>query len=228
MRLLVTVVLVFLIGCVSCIREEVGEHIQYIQPGDALPEFMVEMNEVANILRNATSNSLLVLDEIGRGTSTFDGLSIAWAVVEHISNPKLLGAKTLFATHYHELTELEGKIDGVKNYKVTVREAPGGILFLRKIVRGGANKSFGIEVARLAGIPGEITMRAKQILKKLEKNDIARGAVEEDREERSEVRELSEAERILLRTDMNNITPMQAFNLLSELSEKVRESNGKE
>lgn len=190
--------------------------------------FMVEMTEVASIVMNATGNSLLILDEVGRGTSTFDGLSIAWAVLEYLSEH--IKAKTLFATHYHELTELEGKIDGVKNYKVTVREAPGGILFLRKIVRGGANKSFGIEVAKLAGIPNEITMRAKQILKKLEKNDIARGAVEETGEDvgTGEVRELSEAERILLRTDMNNITPMQAFNLLSELSEKVRESNGKE
>ena len=188
--------------------------------------FMVEMTEVASIVMNATENSLLILDEVGRGTSTFDGLSIAWAVLEYLSEH--IKAKTLFATHYHELTELEGKIDGVKNYKVTVREAPGGILFLRKIVRGGANKSFGIEVAKLAGIPNEITLRAKQILKKLEKNDIARGAVEENREDAAavEVRELSEAERILLRTDMNNITPMQAFNLLSELSEKVKENNG--
>lgn len=188
--------------------------------------FMVEMTEVASIVMNATENSLLILDEVGRGTSTFDGLSIAWAVLEYLSEH--IKAKTLFATHYHELTELEGKIDGVKNYKVTVREAPGGILFLRKIVRGGANKSFGIEVAKLAGIPNEITLRAKQILKKLEKNDIARGAVEENREDAGvvEVRELSEAERILLRTDMNNITPMQAFNLLSELSEKVKENNG--
>ena len=188
--------------------------------------FMVEMTEVASIVMNATENSLLILDEVGRGTSTFDGLSIAWAVLEYLSEH--IKAKTLFATHYHELTELEGKIDGVKNYKVTVREAPGGILFLRKIVRGGANKSFGIEVAKLAGIPNEITLRAKQILKKLEKNDIARGAVEENREDAVavEVRELSETERILLRTDMNNITPMQAFNLLSELSEKVKENNG--
>ena len=188
--------------------------------------FMVEMTEVASIVMNATENSLLILDEVGRGTSTFDGLSIAWAVLEYLSEH--IKAKTLFATHYHELTELEGKIGGVKNYKVTVREAPGGILFLRKIVRGGANKSFGIEVAKLAGIPNEITLRAKQILKKLEKNDIARGAVEENREDAGavEVRELSEAERILLRTDMNNITPMQAFNLLSELSEKVKENNG--
>lgn len=112
--------------------------------------FMVEMTEVANILRNATGNSLLILDEIGRGTSTFDGLSIAWAVVEHISNPKLLGAKTLFATHYHELTELEGKLDNVNNYCIAVKEKGDDIVFLRKIVKGGADKSYGIQVAKLA------------------------------------------------------------------------------
>ena len=181
--------------------------------------FMVEMTEVASIIMNATENSLLILDEVGRGTSTFDGLSIAWAVLEYLS--ERIKAKTLFATHYHELTELEGKIEGVKNYKVTVRETASGILFLRKIMRGGANKSFGIEVAKLAGIPAEVTSRAKQILKKLEKNDIARGAAEE---ERPAERELSEAERILLRTDMDNMTPMQAFNLLTELCDKVKES----
>lgn len=118
--------------------------------------FMVEMNEVANILRNATSNSLLVLDEIGRGTSTFDGLSIAWAVVEHISNPRLLGAKTLFATHYHELTELEGKLNNVHNYCIAVKEKGDDIVFLRKIVQGGADKSYGIQVAKLAGVPDSV------------------------------------------------------------------------
>lgn len=112
--------------------------------------FMVEMTEVANILRNATRNSLLILDEIGRGTSTFDGLSIAWAVVEHISNTKLLGAKTLFATHYHELTELEGKLTGVNNYCIAVKEKGDDIVFLRKIIKGGADKSYGIQVAKLA------------------------------------------------------------------------------
>ena len=116
--------------------------------------FMVEMNEVANILRNATSKSLLVLDEIGRGTSTFDGLSIAWAVIEHISNRKLLGAKTLFATHYHELTELEGKIGNVNNYCIAVKEKGDDIVFLRKIIKGGADKSYGIQVARLCRCPG--------------------------------------------------------------------------
>lgn len=178
--------------------------------------FMVEMTEVASILLNATKDSLLILDEVGRGTSTFDGLSIAWSVLEYLSQN--IRAKTLFATHYHELTELEGKIEGVKNYKVTVRETAAGIVFLRKIVRGGANKSFGIEVARLAGIPSAVTDRARQILKKLEKNDIARGATEEAPAE--SVR--SEAERILSEIDMNNVTPIQAFNLLSDLAEKAK------
>ena len=178
--------------------------------------FMVEMTEVASILLNATKDSLLILDEVGRGTSTFDGLSIAWSVLEYLSQN--IRAKTLFATHYHELTELEGKIEGVKNYKVTVRETAAGIVFLRKIVRGGANKSFGIEVARLAGIPSAVTDRARQILKKLEKNDIARGAAEDAPAENVQ----SEAERILSEIDMNNVTPIQAFNLLSDLVEKAK------
>ena len=134
--------------------------------------FMVEMNEVANILRNATSKSLLILDEIGRGTSTFDGLSIAWAVIEHISNRKLLGAKTLFATHYHELTELEGKMNNVNNYCIAVKECGDDIVFLRKIVKGGADKSYGIQVAKLAGVPDMVIDRAKEIVEQLSDNDI--------------------------------------------------------
>ncbi len=134
--------------------------------------FMVEMNEVAEILKNATSNSLLILDEIGRGTSTFDGLSIAWAVVEHISNEKLLGAKTLFATHYHELTELEGKLDSVNNFCIAVKEQGDDIVFLRKIIKGGADKSYGIQVARLAGLPESVLKRAKEIVTVLSDNDI--------------------------------------------------------
>ena len=134
--------------------------------------FMVEMNEVANILRNATSNSLLILDEIGRGTSTFDGLSIAWAVIEHISNRKLLGAKTLFATHYHELTELEGKMSNVNNYCIAVKECGDDIVFLRKIVKGGADRSYGIQVAKLAGVPDMVIDRAKEIVEQLSDNDI--------------------------------------------------------
>ena len=134
--------------------------------------FMVEMTEVANILRNATKNSLIVLDEIGRGTSTFDGLSIAWAVVEHISNSKVLGAKTLFATHYHELTELEGTISGVNNYCIAVKEQGDDIVFLRKIIKGGADKSYGIQVAKLAGVPDTVISRAKELLSELSEADI--------------------------------------------------------
>ena len=140
--------------------------------------FMVEMTEVANILRNATSNSLLVLDEIGRGTSTFDGLSIAWAVVEHISNPKLLGAKTLFATHYHEMTELEGVLNNVSNYCIAVKEQGDDIVFLRKIVKGGADKSYGIQVAKLAGVPDSVIKRAKELVEELSNNDISQKAKE--------------------------------------------------
>lgn len=183
--------------------------------------FMVEMTEVASIIMNATPDSLLILDEVGRGTSTYDGLSIAWAVLEYLTQN--IRAKTLFATHYHELTELEGKIDGVKNYKVTVKEAAGTVIFLRKIMRGGANKSFGIEVARLAGIPSSVTARAKEILKKLERNDIARtGAPAEDAEVHETAAQLSEAERILRELDLDNLTPMQAFHILSDLAEKVK------
>lgn len=138
--------------------------------------FMVEMTEVANILRNATKDSLLILDEIGRGTSTFDGLSIAWAVVEHISNKNLLGAKTLFATHYHELTELEGKLDSVNNYCIAVKEQGEDIVFLRKIIKGGADKSYGIQVAKLAGVPESVLRRAREIVEELSQKDIAERA----------------------------------------------------
>lgn len=140
--------------------------------------FMVEMTEVANILRNATRNSLLILDEIGRGTSTFDGLSIAWAVVEYISNTKTLGAKTLFATHYHELTELEGAISGVNNYCIAVKEQGDNIVFLRKIVKGGADKSYGIQVAKLAGVPEQVITRAKELVEELSDADITARAKE--------------------------------------------------
>ncbi len=184
--------------------------------------FMVEMTEVASILLHATKNSLLILDEVGRGTSTYDGLSIAWAVVEFLT--QRIGAKTLFSTHYHELTELEGKLEGVKNYKVTVRELGGNIVFLRKIQRGGANKSFGVEVASLAGVPKEITLRAKQILKNLEKNDVNRSDFAfEAEEEIFEKRELTEVEQILKDTDVNTLSPMQALLFLSDLKEKIEE-----
>ncbi len=179
--------------------------------------FMVEMTETANIIKNATSKSLLILDEIGRGTSTFDGLSIAWAVVEYINNN--LKAKTMFATHYHELTELEGVVDGIKNYKVAVKEMQGGIVFLRKIMRGGTNKSFGIEVAELAGVSKTVTDRAKSILKKLEKNNLTKP--DEKEVAKSEIQALSETERIISDLDMNNISPMQAFAILGDLHEKI-------
>lgn len=142
--------------------------------------FMVEMTEVANILRNATKNSLIILDEIGRGTSTFDGLSIAWSVIEHIANPKLLGAKTLFATHYHELTELEGKLESVDNYCIAVKEQGDDIVFLRKIIKGGADKSYGIQVAKLAGVPENVLRRAREIVEQLSDNDIASRAKDID------------------------------------------------
>ena len=180
--------------------------------------FMVEMIEVASIIQNATKNSLLILDEVGRGTSTYDGLSIAWAVIEHLTNN--IGAKTMFATHYHELTELENRMEGVKNYKIAVKEINGSIVFLRKIMRGGANRSFGIEVAALAGVPQAVTDRAKQILKAVERGE---GVVIKQAEENGpEEREFSEVERILRETDLNNLSPMQAFILLSDLVEKVK------
>jgi len=185
--------------------------------------FMVEMAEMANIVNNATKDSLLILDEIGRGTSTFDGLSIAWSVVEYITNT--IKAKTMFATHYHELTELEGVLEGVKNYKVTVRELQGGIVFMRKIMRGSANKSFGIEVAELAGINDIVTKRARQILKKLEKSDLAKKKIDSSADiELEEVasNNLSQVERIIKDLDVNNLSPMQAFNILLDLQEKVK------
>ncbi|MEZ3428366.1 MAG: DNA mismatch repair protein MutS [Lachnospiraceae bacterium] len=204
--------------------------------------FMVEMNEVANILRNATAKSLLILDEIGRGTSTFDGLSIAWAVIEHISNRKFLGAKTLFATHYHELTELEGKINNVNNYCIAVKEQGDDIVFLRKIIKGGADKSYGIQVAKLAGVPDVVIGRAKEIVEQLSDNDItekvqsiaidnrsdgkAKKAEHFDEVDMAQIslfdtvkdedvlKELKEA-------DISNMTPLDALNTLYRLQSKL-------
>ena len=207
--------------------------------------FMVEMTEVANILRNATSRSLLILDEIGRGTSTFDGLSIAWAVVEHISNPKLLGAKTLFATHYHELTELEGKLDSVNHYCIAVREQGDDIIFLRKIIRGGADKSYGIQVARLAGVPDSVIDRAKEISSWLEETDVTDKAknlqVRTSAKKKEVVREAVPVEKQmslfdiypadhpvlkeLAGLDVSNMTPIQALNTLYELQKRLKETN---
>ena len=181
--------------------------------------FMVEMSEVASIAKNATEHSLLVMDEVGRGTSTFDGLSIAWAVVEYLALK--LKAKTLFATHYHELSEIEGSIDGVKNYKITVKEINGEIVFMRKIVRGSANKSFGIEVAALSGVPKEITDRAKKILSSLEKNDIT--VKSSASSEPTTNKEKSFVENYLDKLDLNNVTPLKAFEILAFLKSKTEE-----
>ena len=203
--------------------------------------FMVEMNEVANILRNATANSLLILDEIGRGTSTFDGLSIAWAVIEHISNRKLLGAKTLFATHYHELTELEGKMSNVNNYCIAVKEKGDDIVFLRKIIKGGADRSYGIQVAKLAGVPDMVIDRAKEIVKQLSDNDILEKvqsiAVDQKDTKRKPVKydevDLSQMSLFdavkdedviqeLKEIDISNLTPLDALNTLYKLQNKLK------
>ena len=204
--------------------------------------FMVEMNEVANILRNATSKSLLVLDEIGRGTSTFDGLSIAWAVIEHISNKRILGAKTLFATHYHELTELEGKMNNVNNYCIAVKEKGDDIVFLRKIVKGGADRSYGIQVAKLAGVPDMVIDRAKEIAEQLSDNDITQKvqsiAVDNKGNERKKQKQVlddiamgqmslfdtvkdEDIIKELKEVDISNLTPMEAMNTLYRLQNKL-------
>ncbi len=185
--------------------------------------FMVEMTEVADILQNATDKSLLLMDEIGRGTSTYDGLSIAWAIIDYLSNT--LKAKTLFSTHYHELTELEGKYSGIKNYKMTVRELPGSIVFVRKLLRGSANRSFGIEVASLAGLPDNIIVKAKEILKKLEKSDIV--GKEKQRADANYQMSIfssnvgTEIVKILKDIDVDSVSPRAALDILSDLKEKA-------
>ena len=205
--------------------------------------FMVEMTEVANILRNATSKSLLILDEIGRGTSTFDGLSIAWAVIEYISDSRLLGAKTLFATHYHELTELEGKIDNVNNYCIAVKEKGDDIVFLRKIVKGGADKSYGIQVAKLAGVPELVIGRAKEIVEELSDEDITARVSEIASEERVvkkkpkvkkyddvDIAQMSLFDTVkdddvleeLKNLDVGNMTPIDALNTIYRLQNKLK------
>ena len=175
--------------------------------------FMVEMSEMANIINNATKDSLLILDEIGRGTSTFDGLSIAWSVLEHIANPILCGAKTLFATHYHELSELEGKLEGVVNYRITVKEVGDDVLFLRKIVRGSADKSFGIQVAKLAGLPDSILSRAKEILRDLEQSDllVRESNPPEEQTKTVENRVQTSILNDLGKIDLERMTPIDAF-----------------
>ncbi|MBD5542969.1 MAG: DNA mismatch repair protein MutS [Lachnospiraceae bacterium] len=203
--------------------------------------FMVEMNEVANILRNATANSLLILDEIGRGTSTFDGLSIAWAVIEHISNKRLLGAKTLFATHYHELTELEGKMHNVNNYCIAVKEKGDDIVFLRRIVKGGADKSYGIQVAKLAGVPDVVIDRAKEIAEQINDNDITQKVQMisvDTKQDKKKVKSYDQVDldqmtlfdtvkdediiRELSQVDISNLTPLDALNTLYKLQNLVK------
>ena len=189
--------------------------------------FMVEMVEVANILNNATKNSLIVLDEVGRGTSTFDGLSIAWAVMEYVSQN--ICAKTLFATHYHELTDLEGRVDGVKNYRINVKEYNGSIIFLHKIVRGSANKSFGIEVASLAGVPNDVCTRAKQIVSMLEATSIEHDFDQIDLGSNALQKDISatakEVTAVLRDIDINRVSPIEAFDILNSLVTKVK-NNG--
>lgn len=186
--------------------------------------FMVEMVEVANILNNATNRSLIILDEVGRGTSTFDGLSIAWAIMEYVS--KNICAKTLFSTHYHELTDLEGRVDGVKNYRVTVKEYNGSIVFLHKIARGGANKSFGIEVAALAGVPDEVCARAKEIVSLLESSNISLNLDEvtsnKAQEQRLFNKTAQEVTAILRDIDINKVSPIEAFDILNTLVKRVK------
>ena len=205
--------------------------------------FMVEMNEVANILRNATANSLLILDEIGRGTSTFDGLSIAWAVIEHISNKKLLGAKTLFATHYHELTELEERMSNVNNYCIAVKECGDDIVFLRKIIKGGADRSYGIQVARLAGVPDIVLDRAKEISSQLSNNDIVsklQSISQDNRQENTRKKPVKYDEvdlaqmslfdtvkdedvlKELMEIEVTTLTPLDALNTLYRLQNKLK------
>ena len=188
--------------------------------------FMVEMMEVANILKNATDRSLVILDEIGRGTSTYDGLSIAWAVAEYVSKLK---CKTLFATHYHELIGLEEKIEGTKNYHITVKERGEDIIFLRKIVEGGTDESYGIHVAKLAGVPKEVTNRANEILFKLEKKNIMNGKAETKSEKAENAGQLSmynyklaEIASELDGVHLDSITPIEALNILQKMKDKIK------
>lgn len=191
--------------------------------------FMVEMMEVATILKEATSNSLIILDEIGRGTSTYDGLSIAWAVAEFIADKEKCGAKTLFATHYHELTELENKLEGIKNYSIAVKEKGEDIIFLRKIVRGGTDESYGIHVARLAGVPKIVTQKADEILRSLERKNILTGK-KQDKQDKKQVEgqfdlynyKLAEIAHEVDKINLNELTPIDALNTLVRIKEKMK------
>ena len=186
--------------------------------------FMVEMSEVSSILENATDNSLILLDEVGRGTATYDGLSIAWAIVEYLSSH--FKAKVMFSTHYHELTDLEGVIDGVKNCKMTVKELAGSIVFMHKVMRGSANRSFGIEVAGLSGLPSEVLVRAKELLKQLEKLNIARReSAPYTQVSMFSADKSAEIIKILRETDLDGISPRAAYEILSDLKEKAEADN---
>ena len=188
--------------------------------------FMVEMMEVATILKEATPNSLVILDEIGRGTSTYDGLSIAWAVAEYIADKQKCGAKTLFATHYHELTELENKIEGIKNYSIAVKEKGEDIIFLRKIVRGGTDESYGIHVARLAGVPKVVTQKANEILRSLEKKNILTGKKQDKKQVEGQFDmynyKLAEIAHEIDKVNLNELTPIDALNTLVRIKEKMK------
>ncbi|GHU69021.1 hypothetical protein FACS1894184_12240 [Clostridia bacterium] len=192
--------------------------------------YLEEMSEAASILKNATNRSLILLDEIGRGTSTFDGLSIAWAITEHVAEK--VGAKTLFATHYHELSELEGQLPGVVNYSVSVKEQGESILFLRRIERGGADKSFGIHVARLAGLPRAVVMRASAILARIEAANqggagIGRKILEKNKAEAQNQLAIGESERAALIDDLRSLdvmamNPIEALNMLFKIHERAK------
>ena len=194
--------------------------------------FMVEMMEVASILKEATQNSLVILDEIGRGTSTYDGLSIAWAVAEYIADKEKCGAKTLFATHYHELTALEEKLEGVKNYSIAVKEKGEDIIFLRKIISGGTDESYGIHVAKLAGVPKVVTTRANEILRSIERKNVLAGKNnnKEDKASKKQVEgqfdmynfKLAEIAHEIDKINLDELTPIDALNTLVKIKEKMK------
>ena len=220
------------IGIVDRIFSRVGAQ-DHLQKGQST--FMVEMNETANILNNATCRSLIILDEIGRGTSTFDGISIAWSVVEYLHGPSRIGAKTLFATHYHELTELALVLPGVKNYNVDVKEWNDEIIFLRKIVPGGADKSYGIQVARLAGLPDQVLNRAREVLFNLENSELDEIGVpkichsENPGQDHPQMSLFSDANPLIQKLKSiqpDELAPRQALDLIFELTHLVREMNG--
>ena len=194
--------------------------------------FMLEMCEVANILKNATKKSLLILDEIGRGTSTFDGLSIAWAVVEYLSDKEKIGAKSLFATHYHELIALENEIDGVNNYSIAVKKKGDDITFLRKIVKGGTDDSFGIEVAKIAGVPDEVICRAKEVLSKIESGEELTKTSKENYAQTGNNSDMGASGKFneiiteIKDTDISTLTPIEAMNALYKLQKRICEIYG--